>query len=120
MTCFDFFVRFGHRPSLLPFPSVLGSHEDYHCLSSVERYDEGNNTWEAVASMSSERSCAGVAALGGHLYAVGGKDTEGISLSSVERYHDGKDQWEAVASMSSERDLLGAASTYSSCPRSSP
>ena len=41
-------------------------------FSSVERYDEDKNQWEAVASMNSARKGLGVCVLNGRMYAVGG------------------------------------------------
>ena len=69
-------------------------------LSSVERYDEEKNEWEAVASMGTERSGLGACVLGGRLYAVGGDDGN-RRLSCVERYDEEKNEWEAVADMGS-------------------
>ena len=52
-------------------------------LSSVERYDEEKDEWEAVADMSTARVQAGACVLGGRLYAVGGCDGDNNYLSSV-------------------------------------
>ena len=79
-------------------------------MFSVERYDEGEDKWQAVASMSFGRMEMGVCVLGGRLYAVGGRSgINGSCLSSVERYDEGEDKWESVASMSSGRVGVGAA-----------
>ena len=77
-------------------------------LSSVERYDEEKDEWEAVADMSTARSGAGACVLGGRLYAVGGCDDGDHNLSSVERYDEEKDKWEVVADLSTARCGAGA------------
>jgi hypothetical protein len=61
-------------------------------LSSVERYDEEKDQWEAVASMGIERFGVDACVLGGRVYAIGGIDNGGNNLSSVERYDEEKDQ----------------------------
>jgi len=45
-------------------------------LNSVERHDPAANAWEAVAPLTLARFGAGVAALEGKLYAVGGRVEE--------------------------------------------
>ena len=67
--------------------AVGGWNDDDDRLSSVERYDEEKDEWEAVADMSTARFGAGACVLGGRLYAVGGCDDYN-NLSSVERYDE--------------------------------
>jgi len=56
---------------------AVGGYDDgENVLSSVERYDEEKDEWEAVADMSTARYDAGACVLGGRLYAVGGRDDE--------------------------------------------
>ena len=55
-------------------------------VSSVERYAEEKDEWEAVAGMSTAREHAGACVLGVRLYAVGGVDNADNHLSSVEHY----------------------------------
>lgn len=43
-------------------------------LATVESYDPVTNTWQPEVSMGTRRSCLGVAALHGLLYAAGGYD----------------------------------------------
>jgi N-acetylneuraminic acid mutarotase len=76
----------------------------------VESYDDVNDQWGAVASMSCQRNNMGVGVLDGHLYAVGGYGYQTGPLSSVERYDEGKNQWETVASMNIARGGLGVGS----------
>jgi N-acetylneuraminic acid mutarotase len=77
-------------------------------LSSVVRYNPGQEAWTAVAAMGSKRSGVGVAVVGGMLYAIGGYDGSSF-LSSVERYDPGQDAWTAVAAMGSKRFGVGVA-----------
>ena len=70
-------------------------------LSSVERYDPAVGAWEAVAPMALARFGAGVAALEGKLYALGGRveeDDEAAELdrpaNTVERYDPATNAWE--------------------------
>lgn len=87
-------------------------------------YDPKSNKWQQVSSMAYRRLGAGVAALNGCLYAVGGSDGN-VPLASVERsvfsssvpasspvapplrYDPGSEQWTAVASMAVHRKHLG-------------
>ena len=91
--------------------AVGGWDNDDNCLSSVERYDEEKDEWEAVADMSTARFGAGACVLSGRLYAVGGFDDGGNVLSSVERYDEEKDEWEVVADMGIERFGPGVAAS---------
>ena len=79
---------------------TVGGYDGGGYLSSVERYNEEKDQWEAVASVNSVRSV-----LIGRMYAVGGFD--GGRYLSLERYDEEKDQWEAVASMDSVRSEVG-------------
>ncbi|NXY82428.1 KLH17 protein, partial [Alcedo cyanopectus] len=57
---------------LLPFsPSSYDGTSD---LATVESYDPVTNSWQPEVSMGTRRSCLGVAALHGLLYAAGGYD----------------------------------------------
>lgn len=53
-----------------PSPSYDGTSD----LATVESYDPVTNTWQPEVSMGTRRSCLGVAALHGLLYAAGGYD----------------------------------------------
>ena len=56
---------------LRPYLYAVGGVDDGdNELSSVERYDEEKEEWEAVADMSTARCGAGACVLGGRLYAV--------------------------------------------------
>jgi len=53
-----------------------------NALDTVEAYDPEENTWTAVAGMTTKRDGLGVAAVGATLYAVGGCD--GGACATVE------------------------------------
>lgn len=53
-----------------PSPSYDGTSD----LATVESYDPVTNTWQPEVCMGTRRSCLGVAALHGLLYAAGGYD----------------------------------------------
>ena len=96
---------------LRPYLYAVGGSYGGNFLSSVERYDEEKDEWEAVADMSTARYGAGACVLGGRLYAVGGCDDGNNVLSSVERYNEEKDEWEAVADMGTTRFRVGVAAS---------
>ena len=61
--------------------------------NTVERYDPTANEWYTVASMGTQRSCAGCAVYNGYLYVVGGRNEQQTTLSSVERYDPMTNVW---------------------------
>ncbi|XP_055349927.1 kelch-like protein 5 [Paramacrobiotus metropolitanus] len=63
------------------------------------RYNPAVAEWKDVAPMRTGRGCAGVAAVGRHIYAVGGHDKNLATLATVERYDVLMDQWTFVASL---------------------
>lgn len=95
------------RPMVKGHVYAVGGWDDHRHVSSVERYDEEKNEWEAVASMGTERYGLGACVLGGRLYAVGGIGAGYRRLSCVERYDEEKNEWEAVADMGSVRGGVG-------------
>jgi N-acetylneuraminic acid mutarotase len=76
----------------------MGGFDGQNRLSSVERYDPAKNAWEAVAPMSTARSCSAAAVFDGKLYVMGGHDGKNW-LSSIEQYDPAKNEWVAMASM---------------------
>lgn len=58
--------------------------------------------WQSVPALSQRRSSAGVAALEGNLYCVGGSDGSSV-LSSAEKFDPRRLRWETIASMNSRR-----------------
>lgn len=60
---------------LTRFPFFLShSYDGTSDLATVESYDPVTNSWQPEVSMGTRRSCLGVAALHGLLYAAGGYD----------------------------------------------
>ena len=55
-------------------------------LSSAEKYNPRDNTWRNISPMNTKRAGLSVAAVDGHLYAIGGYDQNVKCLNSVERY----------------------------------
>lgn len=68
----------------------------------VEKYNTQLNSWLQVASMGTRRSCLGVVACNGLIYAVGGYDGASC-LNSAERYDPLTDTWTSIAAMSVKR-----------------
>lgn len=56
------------------------------CFDSVECYDKVSGYWSSVAAMQCSRVDFGAAVLQGQIFAVGGKDYQGVPLNTVERY----------------------------------
>ncbi len=71
------------------------------CLSSVERFDPENGTWQFVRTMQKKRSSHGAAVLNGLIYVCGGEDN--YVLRECERYDPQTDGWKTVAPMKSKR-----------------
>ncbi|MBI3400001.1 MAG: HYR domain-containing protein [Acidobacteria bacterium] len=70
-------------------------------LKTVESYNLSSNTWSTEASMRVAREGAGVAALGGLIYAAGGHTSGGDATDTVEVF-DGS-TWTLLPSMSTRR-----------------
>lgn len=64
--------------------------------------------WNYVGPMQSQRCSAGVAVLGGKLYAVGGRDGASC-LRTVECYDPHTNKWTSCASMTRRRGGVGVA-----------
>ncbi|KAJ8393895.1 hypothetical protein AAFF_G00056240 [Aldrovandia affinis] len=98
------------------------------CLSTVEEFNPVSNQWGYVADMSTRRSGAGVGVLSGQLYAAGGMtapwnagvcaingllyviggDDGSCNLSSVEYYNPATDKWSLIpTNMSNGRSYAG-------------
>nr|XP_025848069.1 kelch-like protein 33 [Vulpes vulpes] len=56
------------------------------------RWDPGRGCWEEMAPLAQARSLFPLVALGGLLYALGGRSGD-VALSSVEAYDPGRDAW---------------------------
>ncbi|ELW72180.1 Kelch-like protein 2 [Tupaia chinensis] len=76
-------------------------------IRSVECYDFKEERWHQVAELPSRRCRAGVCAVNGLLYVVGGDDGS-CNLASVEYYNPTTDKWTVVSScMSTGRSYAG-------------
>uniref|UniRef100_A0A7I4YED3 BTB domain-containing protein n=1 Tax=Haemonchus contortus TaxID=6289 RepID=A0A7I4YED3_HAECO len=91
------------------FIYAVGGFRKEKCLNSIERYNPATDQWISdVAPCRVSRYSLGVAALGDHLYAVGGSN--GIrhdrSLNIVECYDVRRNEWTSVAPMGTGRGSL--------------
>jgi hypothetical protein len=96
-----------------------GEGPDRSVFSSVERYSPATNSWELVADMEESRKGLQLLALGGSLYAIGGRDADDDHsdfdddddhhhewphvLATVERYDPAANVWHDVESMAVAR-----------------
>ncbi|NXM10610.1 KLH17 protein, partial [Ploceus nigricollis] len=96
---------FSEQP-LLPFCPC--SYDGTSDLATVESYDPVTNSWQPEVSMGTRRSCLGVAALHGLLYAAGGYDGASC-LNSAERYDPLTGTWTSIAAMSTRRRYVRVA-----------
>ncbi|XP_060055792.1 kelch-like protein 17 isoform X4 [Erinaceus europaeus] len=92
----------------LPCLHVGPGYDGTSDLATVESYDPVTNTWQPEVSMGTRRSCLGVAALHGLLYAAGGYDGASC-LNSAERYDPLTGTWTSVAAMSTRRRYVRVA-----------
>lgn len=76
-------------------------------LSTVEKFDLLNSTWQSCKSMLTLRTRVGVAVLDSKLYALGGYDGND-RLSTVEFFDPEEDMWCKTSSMNTRRSALGA------------
>jgi len=99
---------------------AVGGHEGFGCnegLSSVECYDPlEKDEWTYVADLSVPRYGAGVGALNGFLYCIGGANStdkyheKRNVLKSVEKYNPDTNTWSPVAEMNESRIYPGVVS----------
>ncbi|XP_006268034.1 kelch-like protein 31 isoform X2 [Alligator mississippiensis] len=69
-----------------------------HAVSSLCRYDPRFNTWLHLASMMQKRTHFSLSAYNGLLYAIGGRNTDGV-LASIECYVPSTNSWHGQAGM---------------------
>ena len=75
--------------------------------ASVLAYDPRVGEWAPVSSLPSARGRVRLAAVGDHLYAIGGQNTDGDTVALVDRYNPGTGTWQAVAPMVEDRAVPG-------------
>ncbi len=80
----------------------------WNILSTMEEYDPVTDTWTQKADMPTPRSNLSVSVVDGRIYAMGGRDREGINavLSTVEEYDPKTDKWRRVADMPSKKQNI--------------
>ncbi|XP_072304188.1 kelch-like protein 31 [Eucyclogobius newberryi] len=69
-----------------------------HAVSTLSRYDPRFNTWLHLASMRQRRTHFSLAASGGRLFAIGGRNVEGL-LATTESYVPSTNTWQMRAPM---------------------
>jgi len=69
-----------------------------HAVSTLSRYDPRFNTWLHLASMRQRRTHFSLAATGGRLFAIGGRNVEGL-LATTESYLPSSNTWQIRAPM---------------------
>ncbi|XP_053190913.1 kelch-like protein 31 [Scomber japonicus] len=73
-----------------------------HAVSTLSRYDPRFNTWLHLASMRQRRTHFSLAASGGRLFAIGGRNVEGL-LATTESYLPSSNTWQMRAPMENPR-----------------
>ncbi|XP_067468360.1 kelch-like protein 31 [Thunnus thynnus] len=73
-----------------------------HAVSTLSRYDPRFNTWLHLASMRQRRTHFSLAASGGRLFAIGGRNVEGL-LATTESYLPSSNTWQMRAPMEMPR-----------------
>ncbi|XP_061597320.1 kelch-like protein 31 [Cololabis saira] len=69
-----------------------------HAVNTLSRYDPRFNTWMHLASMRQRRTHFSLAASGGRLIAIGGRNVEGL-LATTESYLPSSNTWQMRAPM---------------------
>ncbi|XP_034150706.1 kelch-like protein 31 [Esox lucius] len=69
-----------------------------HAVSTLSRYDPRFNTWLHLASMRQRRTHFSLVATGGRLYAIGGRNVEGL-LATTESYLPSANAWQLKTPM---------------------
>ncbi len=91
---------------------VAGSPIDgRNAVSTVEEYDPVTNTWTKKTDMPTARVFLTTNAVGGKIYAIGGRRMEGdltVQLSAVEEYDPLLDRWTKKTDMPTKRDWFAS------------
>ena len=73
----------------------------------MERLEPGGGTWERVKDMIQPRSEFSLTAVGGKLYAVGGRDNGRYHISTIECYDPVTNSWTEVGSLPQGKSYMG-------------
>lgn len=82
-------------------PAPLGFASPHNVVGTVEIYDPSNNSWRKATDMPTPRNhVAGIGAIGGKIYVIGGRIgsvfmASADNLDIVEAYDPGTDSWSA-------------------------
>ncbi|CAJ1068097.1 kelch-like protein 22 isoform X2 [Xyrichtys novacula] len=77
--------------------NTIGFHAETRCW----RYDPRHNSWCSIQPLQKQHADHCVCVLGGHIYAIGGRDYSN-ELDSVERYDPHTNKWEFVCPLKRE------------------
>ncbi|XP_034727228.1 kelch-like protein 22 isoform X1 [Etheostoma cragini] len=73
----------------------------FHAETRCWRYDPRHNSWCSIQPLQQQRADHCVCVMGGHIYAIGGRDYSN-ELESVERYDPHSNMWEWVSPLKRE------------------
>ncbi|KAJ8979857.1 hypothetical protein NQ317_016041 [Molorchus minor] len=96
------------QPVGLPKVLLVVGGQAPKAIRSVESYDFKEERWFQVAEMPTRRCRAGLAVLGGKVYAVGGFNGS-LRVKTVDVYDPALDLWTSFESMEARRSTLGVA-----------
>ncbi len=91
-------------------PSITNMH-DFAISRAVEVYDPAANAWSVTTPLPEGRHHAGIAALDGYVYVIGGFAKSGFTVwhpvNTVYRYNPGTQKWRELKPMPTARGALG-------------
>ncbi|KAL3212691.1 hypothetical protein MRX96_035825 [Rhipicephalus microplus] len=90
---------------------VVGGMRDTEYLRSCDSFDIKRCTWETCSSMNVARGYVSVVALGGYVYAIGGRNAA-ERTASVERYNPCVNLWKPVCAMNKRRSKIYASGGF--------
>nr|XP_023029645.1 ring canal kelch homolog [Leptinotarsa decemlineata] len=96
------------QPVGLPKVLLVVGGQAPKAIRSVECYDFKEERWFQVAEMPTRRCRAGLAVMGGKVYAVGGFNGS-LRVKTVDVYDASSDVWTSCDSMEARRSTLGVA-----------
>lgn len=89
-----------------PMLFAMGGGSLFAIHSDCECYNSKTQTWMPISAMNVKRARLGVAAVGSHIFAIGGYDGSN-DVSVVEKYSTQTNSWSQVSSMGTRRSCLG-------------